>query len=395
MSRFVYKATNLSGQIIEGKMEADNPDIVVERLQSQDLIPIKIKEKGKERLSSIKSADVLSFTQQLSSLISGGMPLERCLIVLEGLTKDCKLKMAISEIKDGIRNGERFSFNLAKYPQLFSRFYISMVEIGEASGVLDLTLERLADFATKEDELRGYIKSIMIYPLIMTIFGGLSIIIILTFVVPRFILIFKELGQTLPLPTVLLINLSKVIVHWWWFILILIFGVILGLKWCSMNKTTRYAMDRLRIKLPIVGQLIEMIIANKFASNLSTLLRGGVPLLDALIIVKDAVGNMVIEEAIVQIHDSLKKGEKFGYILKQSQVFPDLVVHMVSCGEESGNLDEMLEKTAKHYETQTRNKLRGLIALIEPIMILIMGIIVAFIVASILLPIFGMSDLMF
>lgn len=394
MPRFIYKATNSSGQKQEGIMEAESANLVIRELQAQGLLPIEIKEKGKTEIS-ISSGYVLAFTQQLASLLSGGMPLEACLVVLEELTRDRQMRMVISELKDSIRRGEKFSISLSLHPRVFSRFYVSMIEVGEASGVLELTLKRLADFAAKEEELRAHIKSVLTYPLVMTLVGGLAMIIILTFVVPRFVLVFKAMGQSLPLPTIALINLSGLIVHWWWLILGLIAGSFLSIRWGLRNKGMRSAFDRLKLRLPLLGSLIGMMVAHRFSANLATLLKGGVTLLDSLFMAKDAVGNLMVAEAIEGVAQRLKQGERLAPLLKQACVLPDLVVHMVACGEQSGNLEEMLEKAAEHYEIRMRYKLRSLVSLIEPILILVMGVIVALIVAAILLPIFAMSELPF
>ncbi|MEW6096387.1 MAG: type II secretion system F family protein [bacterium] len=400
MPRFTYTAANQEGKILEGIIEGDKLELAIEKLRKENLLPIEIKEEIVKKgvigfFRQVKSKEVLAFTQQLSSLLDAGMPVDKSLNVLEELTKNQKLKTIIYEIKREIEKGSSLSDALANHPKIFSGLYVNMVKVGEASGSLELILDRLADFSQKDEELKEYIRSMMVYPCILIFFGILAITVILTFVIPRFIVIFKEMGESLPLITILLISISKFIINWWWVIggIVLIF--IFGFKGYLGTKKGRYSFDQLKLKMPVLGSLVEMIVVNRFSKSLSTLLKGGVPLLPALLIVKEAVGNAVISTSIGEIQASIKEGEKIATPLRASGVFPDLLVHMVACGEETGNLEDMLNRVGDTYEVRIRNSLRGLIALLEPCLILFMGIIVAFIVAAILLPIFAMSELPF
>lgn len=400
MPRFTYKVANQEGKILEGVIDGDKSELVIENLRKQKLIPIEVKEevlkKGISGLfRQIKSKDVLAFTQQLSSLLEAGMPLNKSLNVLEELTENRKFKTIIYEVKREIEKGSTLSDALAYHPKIFSQLYVNMVKVGEASGALELILNRLADFSQKDEEFKDYIRSMMIYPCILIFFSILAITIILTFVVPRFIVIFNDIGESLPLITIMLISISKFIVSWWWVILGIGLILIVGFRGYIQTTKGRYSFDQFKLKIPVLGSLVEMIIVNRFSKSLGTLLKGGVPLLPSLLIVKEAVGNAVISKNIGEIQGSIKEGEKIATPLRASGVFPDLLVHMVACGEETGNLEDMLNKVADTYETRIRNSLRGLIALLEPCLILCMGIVVAFIVASILLPIFEMSELPF
>jgi general secretion pathway protein F len=400
MPRFTYKAANQEGKILEGIIEGDKPELIIEKLRKQNLLPIEVKEEVIKKgitgfFRQVKSKEILAFTQQLSSLLTAGMPLDKSLNVLEELTKNRRLKTIIYEIKREIEKGSTLSDALANHPNIFSPLYVNMVKVGEASGALEVILDRLAEFAQKDEEFKEYIRSMMVYPCILIFFGTLAITVILTFVVPRFIVIFKEMGESLPIITLLLISISKFIVNWWWAILGIVLIFIIGFRWYIQTSTGRYSFDQFKLKMPVLGPLVEMIVVNRFSKSLGTLLKGGVPLLQSLLIVKDAVGNAVISKSIGEIQGSIKEGEKIATPLRASGVFPDLLVHMVACGEETGNLEDMLNKVADTYETRIRNSLRGLIALLEPCLILFMGIIVAFIVAAILLPIFAMSELPF
>ncbi len=400
MPRFTYKVANQEGKILEGVIEGDKSELIIEKLRKQNLLPIEIKEEVfKKSISGlfrqIKSKDVLAFTQQLSSLLEAGMPLNKSLNVLEELTKNQKLKTIIYEIKREIEKGSTLSDALTNHPKIFSQLYVNMVKVGEASGSLELILDRLADFSQKDEEFKEYIRSMMVYPCILVFFGILAITVILTFVVPRFIVIFNEMGESLPLITLMLISISKFIVSYWWIILGIGLIFIIGFKGYIQTTKGRYSFDQFKLKMPVLGSLVEMIVVNRFSKSLGTLLKGGVPLLPSLLIVKEAVGNTIISKSIGKIQGSIKEGEKIATPLRASGVFPDLLVHMVACGEETGNLEDMLNKVADTYEIKIRNSLRGLIALLEPCLILCMGIVVAFIVASILLPIFAMSELPF
>jgi len=400
MSRFIYKAATQEGKILDGIIQADKFELVIEKLKKQNLLPIEIKEEVPKKgiggfFKPIKSKDVLAFTQQLLNLFSAGMPLDRSLGVLQELTKNQKLKTTISEIKNDLERGNTLSQALANHPKTFSPLYINMIKVGEASGALELILNRLADFTQKDEEFKEYLRSMMIYPCILLSFGLLAMTIILTFVVPRFIVIFEEMGEGLPLITLILISISKFIVNWWWLLLGIGLCFIFAFKSYIQTDKGRYSFDQFKLKIPVIGSLVEMIVMNRFSKSLGTLLKGGVPLLPSLLIVKEAVGNAVISKSIGKIQSSIKEGEKIATPLRASGVFPDLLVYMIACGEETGNLEDVLNKVADTYETKIRNSLRGLISLLEPCLILFMGIIVAFIFASILLPIFAMSELPF
>lgn len=402
MPRFIYKASTQEGVFQEGIMEGNNVDLIIERLRSLNYLPIEVREEEIARpglllrLSSrIRKGEVISFIQELSNLISTGTPLDRSLTVLEEITPNQRFKGIISEIKMEIEKGNSLSDALASHPRLFSRLYVNMIRVGEASGALEIILKRLAEFGEQEEELRDYIKSMMAYPLVMVFVGGLAITIILTFVIPRFVIIFEEMGQALPLPTLVLISISKLFVHYWWLIGGLFLGGFFGLRGYLKTEKGRDSYDRTRLKMPILGKLTEMFCVVRFSRSLGTLIKGGVPLLEALSIVREAVGNRVISAGISRTLESVKEGERIATPLRESEVFPPLLVHMVACGEETGSLEEMLNKVADNYETKLRNRIRRLIALLEPSMILFMGSIVAFVVAAILLPIFTMNELPF
>ncbi|MEW6607444.1 MAG: type II secretion system F family protein [bacterium] len=400
MPRFTYKASNQEGKILQGIIEGNKPEVIIDRLRKQNLFPIEIKEEVQKKgiggfFRQVKSKDVLAFTQSLSSLLDAGMPLDKSLGVLEELTKNRRLKTIIYEIKRDIEKGNPLSDALANHSEFFSPLYINMVKVGEASGSIELILNRLTDFMEKDEDLKEYLRSIMAYPCILISFVIVAITILFTVVVPRFISIFNEMGETLPLITLLLIFVTKFILNWWWAILGIVLISIFGFKWYLGTTKGRHSFDQLKLKMPVLGPVVEMIVVNRFSKSLGTLLKGGVALLPSLLIVKSAVGNAVIAKGISDVHGSIKEGEKIATPLRATGVFPHLLVEMVACGEETGNLEDMLNKIASTYETKIRNSLRGLIALLEPGIILFMGLIVAFIFAAILLPIFGMSELPF
>ncbi|MFH1562480.1 MAG: type II secretion system F family protein [Nitrospirota bacterium] len=400
MPRFTYKASNQEGKILQGILEGDKSEQIVEKLRKQNLIPIEVKEEILKKgisgfFRQVKSKDTLAFTQQLSNLLDAGMPLNKSLDVLEKLTKNQKFKTAIYEIRAEIERGSTFSNALANHPKVFSPLYINMVKVGELSGALELILDRLADFSGRDEDFKEYIRSMMVYPCILVFFGLMAITIILTVVIPKFMVIFEDMGQSLPLITLVFITISKFIVGWWWVILGVGIIFIIGMRGYIKTEKGRYCFDKFKLKIPVLGSLVEMIVINRFSKSLSTLLKGGVALLPSLLIVKEAVGNAVISKSIGEIQGSIKEGEKIATPLRASGVFPDLLVYMVACGEETGNLEDMLNKVADTYEIKIKNSLRALIALVEPCIILCMGIFVAFIFISILLPIFAMSELPF
>jgi general secretion pathway protein F len=396
---FTYKASDRRGHTVDGVMEAADLRAVVERLQRDAYFPIRVvphaEGAGWRRRSGgrVGGRDLLAFTDQLATLFEAGFPLDRALSVLEELASKPRLKALIGDLLRSVRSGSTFSDALAKHhPRPFSRLYINMVKAGEAGGVLEVTLRRLAEFLEARAAFTEAVVSAMIYPAILTAASGAAIAFLLAFVVPRFAVIFSELGQAIPLPTQLLISASAVLqAHWWLGALAVIAGIIVWRAWTSTAEG-RLAWDRAVLRIPVVGGLSQKLEIGRFARTLGTMLRSGVPLVGALAVVGEMMSNQMVARAVERLSDGVKRGTGIAAPMSETGVFPALTVHMVRVGEETGRLEEMLLKVADALENELRTELRRVIGLLEPLVILTMGLLVAFIVMAMLLAIFSIND---
>jgi len=427
MTVYTFKATDKNGKLTTGTMEAKDETIVITRLRERNFFPIKIdevdskKKIGKEIsikpiFERIKFQDVLNFTQQLSSLMEAQVPLDRSLAICIELIENKKFKNVIENVRRNVQGGSSLADALAKHPGVFDKLFINMIRAGESGGVLEKVIARLTIFMERRKELRDYIVSAMIYPILLTLVGGAAVIVLLIYVVPRFALIFEDMGQALPLPTQVLLSFSGFIADYFWLIGMAIIGFIVIYKQLMKKEENRFVMDKFKLKLPIFGSLIEKIEIGRFASTLGTMIKSGVPIINALMIVRDTIGNAVISKALLNIGSngngkngihskgenqkketdiisSVRKGKGIGEPLKKSGVFPPLAIHMVTIGEETGQLEDMLFKVSSIYEVDVRNTIKRLISLLEPLMIFLMGLIVGFIVVSMLLAIFSINDI--
>jgi len=403
---FAYKATDSMGKIVEGLMEAPEEREVISKLQSLGYIPMKIGHPSKARSFSldidlmaffkrVSSKDVMNFTQQLSTLISAGLPLERSLFIVAELTEKKELEKVITDILNGIREGISLADALAKHPRVFSKLYVNMVRAGEAGGVLEMVLERLVDFLESSQELKDYITSAMIYPMLLTGVCGLTIIILLAFVIPKFSTMFDDAGGGIPASAQFLLGMSEVVKGYWWAMAGVIGGIYFGIKKYLASEKGSLKWDELKLKLFMVKTLVQKIEVARFSRTLGTLIRSGVPILESLNIVKETIGNLVIAGSLTGIHEGIKEGEGISKPLKNANTFPSLAIHMITVGEETGRLDEMLLKVADTYDQDVRNAIKRLISLLEPCLILFMAFIVGSIVITMLLAIISINDMSF
>jgi len=407
MAVFVYKAADKTGNVITGTMEAKDKAMVINRLQASSYFPIKIEQgsasratlservKGKRLLERVSPKEILGFTQQLATLTGSAIPLDRSLSTLKQLTSNEKLASIIDDIHKNVHGGSLFADALAQHPKYFSKLYINMVKAGEAGGVLEAVLARLAEFLESSQELKENIISALIYPILLTLVGGSAVAILLIFVVPKFKLIFLDMGQSLPLPTQILLGFSQTIIDYWPLILMALGLFYFLIRRYIRTPQGRWKWDRMKLNLPLFGSLIQKIEIARFTRTLGTLIQSGVPILHALNIVKDIIGNTVISKAISNVQSSIKEGEKISEPLKQSGVIPPLAVHMIDVGEETRQLEDMMFKVADTFEAEVRTAIKRVVGLIEPALILVMGIIVGFIVISMLIAIFSINELPF
>ncbi len=395
MGIFSYKATTIDGSIVEGVIEAANERDVAERLKNSGVIPLTIATPkvglGKRFIPKSSRGDILTFTTELSSLLGAGLPLDRSLNILSEITESSDMKNVIKSVLKSIREGSSFSDALQKHPRVFPKLYVNMIRAGEAGGVLDVVLDKLNEFLESAKELKDHVFSAMIYPVILLVTGGASIIVLLTYVLPKFSSIFAEMGAQLPLSTRIIIDFSGAIASYWWMLLAGVAGV-----WMVFRNYVKTEAGRLQwdsFKLRLMGDVIRKIETARFARTLGTLLRSGVPLLQALNNSKDIISNQVIASAIDQVSKGAKEGKGIAAPLAGANVFPALALSMIKVGEETGQLDAMLLKVAVTYERSLRVAIKRFVSLMEPVMILSMGLIIGFIVLSMLMAIFSITNL--
>jgi general secretion pathway protein F len=404
MPAYSYKASTLEGKIVEGTMDASDGGTVSLKLQEMGLLPVHIGSTSRQTLlrreidwpwkrKNIRRKDLLVFTQELHTLVHAGFPLDRSLAVLGQLAESPAMAEVIQDVLKEVKGGKSFSEALAKYPAVFPKVYVSMVKAGEASGVLDEILTRLASYLVTSEDLRSYIIGAMIYPALLSVVGVVSVTILTLFVVPRFTAIFLDMGVPLPLPLAFLKALSTFLTYYWWVALGAIFVAVLYFKRFRASIDGRLKWDRWMLRVPLVGTVLRKIEVARFSRSLGTLLHGGVPLLQSMTIVRDIIGNQSIAVTIEPIRNGIKKGEGITQPMKQSGVFPPLAMHLIEVGEESGKLDSMLIQVADVYDVEVRNSIKGLIAFFEPALILVMGVIIGTIVVSMLMAIFSINDI--
>jgi type II secretion system protein F len=400
MALFSYKAKDPGGQLITGTIEAESNAMVVSRLQAMGYFPVSVENQTEKRPGAaaamrlgrrVRLADLATFNRQLSDLLNSGIPLVKALAVMQNQTANPVLVEVITSIQQDVSGGDSLAAAMSKHPRVFSKLYTAMVKSGEAGGMLDVVLARLADFAEQEAETRSKILSALAYPAVMVLVGIGAVIVMLTVVMPKILRIYGELNQALPLPTQMLLEANAFLVQYWYFLVgglaLLVFVAYRAFK----SPEGRRAIDSLVVRLPVIGSIVvKQEIAN-FARTLGSLLHNGVSILPALEIVHGVLNNRVVADEVATIPQNVTQGEGVAAPLKKSKVFPPVVVNMMAIGEETGRLDDVLFKIARSYEMEVDRAVKTATGLIEPIIILAMGIVVGFIVISMLLPIFSID----
>jgi general secretion pathway protein F len=402
MAEYLYKATTLSGQTVEGAMDGKDEEMVIQSLHQLGYIPIRIvshQEKGTGfRLSSflrqrVGVKNLLSFTQELSTLITAGLPLDRSLNILGTLTENDTLRETVKDVLKKVEGGNSLAEALGNHPGIFPKLYINMVKAGESGGFLETILSRLAQYLQGMKEIRDHLISVMIYPLILTLVTGVSITVLVTFVIPRFARIFSDIKQTIPLPTQIVLTFSQLVRDYWWAGVAAVFLAYFGLKAYQKDEERRWRWDRSKLRWMVVGDLIKKVEVARFARTLGTLLQSGVSILPAFNLVKEISQNLAISRSIAHVQDRLREGKGISRSMEETGVFPPLAIHMISVGEETGTLDQMLIKVAEAYEESVRTAVKRFVSLLEPLIILVMGGVILFIVISILWAILSVNDL--
>lgn len=406
MREFQYKATNISGEIVRGTMVEEAERAVVERLQEMGLIPLQIQRPFMRSfklsalelgafLRRVSGRDVLTFTHQFTSLLEAGLPIDRALSICARVTESRRLRTVVETILRDIEGGKSLHEAMQRHPAIFSRLYVNMVRAGAEGGVLELVLRRMTEFQERTQELRDYVVSAMVYPAILTAVAGISVAILLTYVLPKFTTIFSQMDKALPLSTQIIMDASYFIKQFWWVILGVV--AILSLAWKAYVSTEegKLRWDGLKLRIGFVRGMIQRVETARFARTLGTLLRSGVPILAAVRIVRETIGNQVIARSLEYVQNTVKEGGGLARPLMENGLFPLLAVHMITVGEETGRLDEMLLNVAENYDREVRNVIKRFTAMLEPALILVMGFMVGFIVLSMLSAIFSIHEIPF
>jgi general secretion pathway protein F len=406
MPSFNYMASTMEGKIVEGTMDASDDGTVSLKLQDMGLIPVRIGTAARQSVlvrslgssmslkrKKIRHKDLLIFTQELHTLVRSGFPLDRSLTIIGQLAESQAMAEVVQDVLNEVKRGKSFSEALAKHPEVFPKFYVSMVKAGEAGGVLEEILSRLSTYLASSQDLQAYIIGALVYPVLLSSVGLVSITILTLFVVPRFTAIFQDMGVALPLPMMILKNLSGFITGYWWLVLAIMLAAGFYFRSFYKSEEGRLQWDQWKLRFPLLGAVLQKIEVARFSRTLGTLIRGGVPLLQSMTIVRDIIDNQSIARTIEPIRNGIKKGEGISQPMKQAGVFPPLAMHLIEVGEESGKLDAMLMQVADIYDGEVKNGIKNLIAFFEPALILLMGVLIGTVVVSMLTAIFSINDI--
>ncbi len=405
MPVYSYAGLSPEGKNVSGVIDAETARAARAKLRRSGVFPTEVNESKAEEKAARSSRslgrmfervgpqELAIMTRQLSTLVSAGLPLVECLSALIDQVETESLKRMMTEIRQDVNEGSSLADAMAKHPKVFSDLFVNMVRAGEASGALDVVLLRLADYTESSADLRSKLRSALAYPAIMVLLGGAILLFLLSYVVPTITRIFTESKQVLPLPTRMLMAVSGALATWWPVVVGLFVLIGVGLRYYVQTPAGRHRYDRYVLRMPVFGKLQKKIAVARFSRTLSTLLQSGIGLLPSLDIVKNIVDNRVLFDATEDARDAIREGQSIAPPLKKSGIFPPLMIHMIAVGERSGQLEEMLSKTAETYEGEVDNTIATLTALLQPVIVIFMGGIVLFIVLSILLPIFQMSQL--
>lgn len=402
MPVYAYRGLSADGTAVAGVVDAESPRGARLKLRRTGVFPTDVSEErapaGRRAAFApgalgerVPTHELAALTRQLATLIAAGLPLVEALAALAEQTERGHLRRALVQIREKVTEGRALAEALAEHPRLFSSLYVNMVRAGEASGALDVVLDRLAEYSEDQARLLGKVRSALTYPAIMLVLGSSILFFLVSYVVPKVTRIFQETQQKLPSLTVALITLSGFTARWWWLMLLLVAAAAVAVRAYARTPLGRERLDRLTLRLPYVGGLVQKLALARFARTLSTLLASGIGLLPALDIVRTVVDNRVIARAIENARDAIREGQSIAPPLRESGVFPPLVVHMVAVGEQSGQLEAMLGKAADAYDNEVENAVSSLTTILEPLMIVFMGLVVLFIVLAILMPIFELN----
>lgn len=393
MPIFSYSAIDQSGKTTKATMEADNEGMVLARLREQSLHCLEIKETKKAKASTfgkgkVKPRSLVVFSRQFATMIDAGIPILRCLEILSSQCKDPALKPSLEQVTIDVKTGLSLNESLAKHPKVFSKLYVNMIRAAEVGGILDTILDRLSGFLEYEAEVKGKIKSAMMYPVLVLVFSCIMLFVLFSFVLPKFKEIFTGMNVKMPTMTAALFGFGDFMAAWWWAVLLFLGGVYGGIIMWTRTPQGKYHMDFLKLRFPLVGELVLKMSVARFTRTFGTLISSGVPMMRSLEIVGETLGNVVLQRAVDQTRNSIREGQKLSAPLNASGLFPTMVTQMIDIGEESGRLSEMLVKIGDFYDNEVETTVKGLTSMIEPMLIIFMGVVVGFIAVSVMTPIF-------
>jgi len=395
MPLYNYEAVDSSGRKIKDSLTSSNEEELKSALRVKGLIPLSIKAgevKENSFFERISVKDLLTFTQELGDLLDSGLPIDRALYVLSEHSEKKAMKSVVREVYIDIQKGNTLSYAMGRH-KIFPRVYINMIKAGESGGILEVVIKRLVSFLETSMSFREEIISALIYPILLSGVGGLAVAVLMLYVVPNFSKIFSDMGQTLPLPTLMLIKASSLFSSYWWAIVAVIAAVTFMIRSYGKTAEGKSYIDSLKLKVPVLNKLTMKMIISRFSRTLGTLLQSGVPILEAIRISRDVIDNDAISKKLFILEEGVSKGRGISQPMKESGVFPPIFNQMVIVGEEAGKLEETFLLIAERFEVETRNLIKRFVSLFEPALILIMGVIVGLIVISMLLGIFSINDI--
>jgi type II secretion system protein F len=408
MTAYAYRASTREGKVIEGNMEAPGEAAVVSSLRAQGYMPLSVKEGSGSvarralsfdfelpwnRAPKVKSRDLMVFTGELSTLLKAGLPLDRSLASLSALTENPTLKRIVGEVLARVQEGRSLSQALGEHPETFPPLYVNMIRAGEAGGVVETVLERLSEYLENSEKTREEIRSAMVYPMILASVASIAIVIMLTFVLPQFATIFEDLGSAMPASTRFMMGVSDILIGYWWLLILILFAIRTAIKRWLATPNGRERYDRALLGAPVLGDLVRKLQVARFSRTLGTMLKSGVPLIQALEIVRAVVANVVIARALVGVQKDVSEGKGLVAPLEKAKVFPALALQMVGVGEETGRLDDMLLVVSQHYDGEVSRAIERSTQLINPIVLIVMGGVTLFIVWAMMSAVFSVNEI--
>ncbi len=400
MAKFAWEGKNRGGAKVTGEIEAPNEAFVLAQLRREQIAPVSIKKAGGFNLAlrlpgmgekKVSQKELAVFTRQFATMIDAGLPLVQCLDILGTQQENLSFKKVLVQVKEDVESGSTFADALGKHPKVFDPLFVNLVAAGEVGGILDTILSRLADHIEKAMKLAKKIKGAMVYPATILAVAVIVTVVLLVYVIPIFAKMFTDFGGTLPAPTAIVMKISEITRKYFLVFIVLSFAGAAAFKWYIAQETGRRNWDRLLLRLPVVGSLLQRIAVARFSRTLGTMVSSGVPILESMDIVSKTAGNKIIEEAIVKARGSISEGKTIAEPLAESNVFPTMVTQMVAVGEATGALDVMLNKIADFYDEEVDSAVEALTSLLEPMLMIFLGVVIGGLVIAMYLPVFKLA----